>query len=132
MAIKQIVFVCEHGAAKSILAAALFNKLAANGNLNVRAIARGTNPDAELSPKTVTGLQADGLIAAESTPQQLSITDLEKAKQVITFCGLPEEFQNKAAIEQWDGIPAVSEDYEKARDAIVEHLNRLINNLQHI
>ena len=132
MAIKQIVFVCEHGVAKSILAAALFNKLAADKNLNLYAIARGTNPDAELSPKTVAGLQADGLTAAESTPQKLFLTDLEKAEQVITFCELPEEFQNKAAIEQWNGIPAVSEDYEKARDAIVENLNRLMNNLQHI
>ena len=125
MANKQIVFVCEHGAAKSILATALFNKLAADGNLNLRAIARGTNPDAELSPKTVAGLQADGLIATESTPQQLSLADLENADRVISFCELSEEFQNKVDIESWEDIPPVSDDYEKARDAILKRLRQL-------
>ena len=56
-----IFFVCEHGAAKSIIAAAYFNKLAKQTNSNVRAIARGTNPDSVLSPQTVAGLHADGL-----------------------------------------------------------------------
>ncbi|MGH9936946.1 MAG: hypothetical protein ACREAM_11915, partial [Blastocatellia bacterium] len=39
-----IIFVCEHGAAKSILSASIFNKLAGERQLNLRAIARGTNP----------------------------------------------------------------------------------------
>ena len=46
-----VIFVCEHGAAKSILSAAIFNKLARERGLNLRAIARGTNPDPEISPK---------------------------------------------------------------------------------
>ena len=121
-----ILFVCEHGAAKSVIAAAYFNKLASEINLNVRAIARGTNPDEELSPKTITGLQADGLTPTESIPQKLSLTDVESAQRVVAFCELPEEYRNKANIETWDGVPPVSEDYEKARDAIVERINRLI------
>ena len=48
-----IVFVCEHGAAKSVIAAAYFNKLAQEANSEVRAVARGTHPDSELSPKAV-------------------------------------------------------------------------------
>jgi hypothetical protein len=36
-----IVFVCEHGAAKSVIAATLFNKLAAEHGLRERAIYRG-------------------------------------------------------------------------------------------
>ena len=94
--------------------------------MNVRAIARGTNPNEELSPKTITGLQADGLTPTESIPQKLSLTDVESAQRVVAFCELPEEYRNKANIETWDGVPPVSEDYEKARDAIVERINRLI------
>src|SRR5690349_13383908 len=60
-----VIFVCEHGAAKSVLSAALFNKLATERRLNLRAIARGTNPDPEISPKVARGLQADGLVAGE-------------------------------------------------------------------
>ncbi len=121
-----ILFVCEHGAAKSVIAAAYFNKLASEINLNVRAIARGTNPNEELSPKTITGLQADGLTPTESIPQKLSRVDFESAQRVVAFCELPEEYRSKAVFEQWDGVPPVSEDYDKARDAIVERINRLI------
>ncbi|MBV6401475.1 MAG: hypothetical protein CNIPEHKO_01776 [Anaerolineales bacterium] len=121
-----VLFVCEHGAAKSVIAAAHFNKLASEKNLDLRAIARGTNPDAELSSNTVAGLQADGLTPTESIPQKLSLADVESTQRVVTFCELPEEYRSKTVIEQWDGVPPVSEDYEKARDAIVERIHRLI------
>lgn len=120
-----ILFICEHGAAKSVIAAAYFNKLSIEKKLNLRAIARGTNPDAELSPNTVAGLQADGLPPTESIPQKLSLADVESADRVVTFCELPEEYRSEA-VEQWDGVPPVSEDYEKARDAIIERIHRLI------
>lgn len=122
-----LIFVCEHGAAKSIIAAAYFNKLASEKNLAIRAFARGTNPDAELSPKTVAGLQADGLAPIESVPQKLSLAEIESAQRIVAFCELPEEFRGKAVIEQWDGVSPVSEDYEKARGAIVERVRRLID-----
>lgn len=124
-----ILFVCEHGAAKSVVAAAHFNKLASERGLNIRAVARGTNPDHELSPKTIAGLQADGLTSTESAPQQLSPVDIESARRVVTFCELPEEYRSKAIVETWDGVPPVSDDYEKARDTIVEKINWLIKNI---
>ncbi len=124
-----VLFVCEHGAAKSIIAAAHFNKLASEKNLDIRAIARGTNPDAELSSNTVAGLQADGLTPTESIPQKLSLADVESTQRVVAFCELPEEYRSKTVIEQWDGVPPVSEDYEKARDAIVERIHRLMNEI---
>jgi protein-tyrosine-phosphatase len=124
-----IIFVCEHGAAKSVVAAAHFNKLAGEMNLNIRAIARGTTPDAELSPKTVEGLKNDGLTPTESAPHKLSLADIESAQRVVAFCNLPEEYQSKAPTEQWNDVPPVSEDYEKARDAIVEKINQLIENI---
>lgn len=126
---KLILFVCEHGAAKSVVAAAHFNKLAVEKKLNFHALARGTNPDAELSPKTVAGLQADGLTPTESTPQKLSRAEAESAQLIVTFCELPEEYQNKAIIERWDDIPPVSEKYEKAMDAILERIYRLIKTM---
>ena len=120
-----IIFVCEHGAAKSIIAATYFNKLASERNLNTRAIARGTNLDAELSPQTIAGLQQDGLSPAESVPQKLTLAEVESAEQIISFCELPKEFQGKTSIEQWEDIPPVSDNYQTARDAILEKLNQL-------
>jgi len=78
------IFVCEHGAAKSILSAALFNKLARERRLNLRAIARGTDPDSEISPKVTRGLQADGWVASEPAPKKISKADLIGASSVIT------------------------------------------------
>ena len=121
-----IVFVCEHGAAKSVIAATYFNKLAQEANSEVRAIARGTHPDSELSPKAITGLRDDGLTTTESVPQKLSLADVESAQRIITFCELPADYQSKVSIEHWGGVPPVSEDYQKARDEIVERINQLL------
>lgn len=124
-----IVFVCEHGAAKSILAATYFNKLASEMGLELRAIARGTHPDRELSPVAVTGLHEVGLTPTESLPRKLSLADMESARRVVTFCELPVEYHEKVIIELWDGVPPVSENYEQARNAILERINKLINTL---
>lgn len=122
-----IVFVCEHGAAKSVIAAAFFNKLAGELGLNLQAVARGTNPDQTLSPQAVTGLRKDGLSPGESAPQKLSVADVEAAQRVVTFCELPVKYLGQAVIERWEGVPPVSEDYEKARDAIIEQIGHLLN-----
>lgn len=123
----RIIFVCEHGAAKSIIAAAYFNTMARDRNLRLTALARGTNPEAELSSKAVSGLLSDGLTPTELVPMQLNMEDLESAQQVVGFCSLPEEYCQKARVEYWDGVPPVSEGYERARDAIVAHLKELLD-----
>ncbi len=125
----MIIFVCEHGAAKSILAAAYFNKLASENDLGLTAVARGTLPDAELSSTTITGLREDGLLPTESIPTKLTSEEVESAHQIFSFCPLPEEYTQKARVEYWYDIPPVSEDYERSRDAIVKHLKELINDL---
>lgn len=125
----RIVFICEHGTAKSIIAAAYFNKLARENHLNLTAIARGTLPDAELSSKTITGLREDGLTPIESIPTKLDREVLESAQRVISFCTLLNEYSPKASVEYWDNVPPVSEDYGRARDAIVARLKELINHL---
>jgi protein-tyrosine-phosphatase len=126
---KNIIFVCEHGAAKSIVASAYFNKLAAEIELDIRSIARGTHPDAELGPKAVEGLANDGLSPTESIPQKLSLADVKSAQHIVTFCELPKELQDKTATEIWKDVPDISDGYEPSRDAIVERVKDLIEEL---
>jgi arsenate reductase len=121
-----IIFVCEHGAAKSIVAVAYFNKLATQMGLDVRAIARGTNPDQELSPQTVKGLAEDGLTPTESAPQKLTAADIDSADRIISFCALPAENQKQIVIERWEDVPPVSESYEKARDVIIDRIRQML------
>jgi chromate transporter len=45
---RTVVFVCEHGSAKSVVAASLFDRMAKERGLPVRAISRGTTPDASV------------------------------------------------------------------------------------
>lgn len=125
-----VIFVCEHGAAKSILAAAYFNHFAQERDLRLHAIARGTNPDEKLSPITVAGLHKDGLTLNESIPQKLSLEEIESARQIISFCELPLEFQQKVKVEQWNDIPPVSENYEKAREVIIERIDHLVRQIK--
>ena len=122
----MVVFVCEHGAAKSILAAAYFNRLASEMGLGLQAVARGTNPDPELSSRTLEGLLADGLVPTESIPQKLTDADIQNAQRVITFCELPTKYQKQGGVERWEDIPPVSEDYERARDAILVRLKAIM------
>ncbi|HUE97651.1 MAG TPA: hypothetical protein VMN99_00270 [Anaerolineales bacterium] len=122
-----IVFVCEHGAAKSVVAAAYFNQFATQKGLGLRAVARGTNPDNELSPHAVKGLTEDGLRVAESAPQKLTQIDIQSAQRVVTFCELPAEYLQPAILERWDHIPPISENYEKARDAMIERIRQMLN-----
>jgi protein-tyrosine-phosphatase len=126
---KTIVFVCEHGAAKSIVASAYFNKLAAENGHEFRSIARGTHPDSDLPPMVVSGLANDGLAPSESVPQKLSFADVESAEHIVTFCELPKKYQGEATSELWDDVPGVSDGYETARDAIIEHVKQLIQSI---
>jgi len=50
---------------------------------------------------------------------------MESAKHTVTFCKLPEAYQNMAAIERWDDVPPVSENHEKARDETIKRLQYL-------
>lgn len=125
-----VVFVCEHGAAKSIVAAAHFNRLARERGLNLRAIARGTNPDKEIAPKAVLGLQADGLRSSEPAPKKISKDDLIGVRRVITFCALPDGYTGEVKVESWDGVPSMDEDYGKVRDWLAPRINRLLEELR--
>lgn len=62
----QIVFVCEHGAALSVVAAAYFNKLAQDRHLNLHATARGTTPQKDIAVSA-----REGLTLWNDTPSSL-------------------------------------------------------------
>lgn len=126
---KEILFVCTHGAARSPIAAAYFNKIAKEEGLNFRAIFRGTEPDSTLTKGTTEGLKKDGFKISEWKPELVSENDISNAHQIITFdCELPSNLELDN-IEQWNGTPPISKDYEKARDIIREKVNHLVEKL---
>ena len=125
-----MLFVCEHGSAKSVVAAAHFNKLARGRNLAVRAISRGTNPDEEMPPKITHSLETEGLTTGDPKPKMLSKDDVAGTSRVVTFCDLPEGYNQLAPVEQWNDVSPISEDYDKSRDAILVHINQLFDEIK--
>ena len=121
-----VLFVCEHGSAKSTIAAAHFNKLARERNLKVKAISRGTDPDETFPANVTAGLLDDGLHAGQSKPEKLRDRDLEAAARVVFFNGIPAEYPAKLLLRDWSNVPPVSEDYGAARDEIVKRVKSLL------
>src|ERR671926_880657 len=80
---RPVIFVCEHGAAKSVIATAYFNKLAAERRLPFRATFRGTTPQDDLSVRAVAGLKADGVAIPSGKPSAISDGDVARATHIF-------------------------------------------------
>ncbi len=128
---QRVVFVCEHGAAKSVLAATEFNVLAEARGAPARAVARGTAPDSTIAPIVVERLAREGIELGAGVPTELGSSDLEGALRVITF----DQPQVAAMIppgismEMWNDMPAVSADFDRARQAIRTNVRALLDKL---
>jgi protein-tyrosine-phosphatase len=125
-----VVFVCEHGAAKSVVATAYFNKLARERGLPYRATFRGTDPQAELSVSALKGLREDGIEIPTGKPTVISPADVEKATHVFAIgCTLPAAANSSGKASDWGDVPD-GQGYAAMRDAIVRHVTTLLDELQ--
>jgi arsenate reductase len=125
-----VVFVCEHGAAKSVVASQYFNKLAADRGLAIRSIARGADPQAELSVSAVNGLKADGLPPVAGVPRPLTASEVRNSARVIAFdCEQPAMKALRGMDACWDDVPATGDDYARARDRIRAHVDAMVEQI---
>src|SRR5262245_46308475 len=126
----SIIFVCEHGAAKSVIATAYFNKLAADRGLPFRATFRGTSPQDDLSVRTVAGLKADGVAVQVGEPAASSDADVADATHIFAIgCTLPDKALRSGKADDWSDVPD-DQGYAPMRDAIVRHVTALLADLQ--
>jgi len=125
-----VIFVCEHGAAQSVIAAAYFNRYAAERHLPYHAIARGASPQETASVATAAGLAADGMLVAGEKPKGLTDAEVSGAVRVVAFCPIPDRFAQLAPIEKHEDVPLVSDGYGSARDKIVGYVKQLLDELE--
>jgi len=126
----HVVFVCEHGAAKSLIATAYFNKFAAKRGLQARAVFRGVEPQDALSVRAVAGLQADGLPVPDGTPTAIGPLDLADATHIFAIgCALPLAATATGKAQSWDDVPD-DKGYGPMRDAIVRHVRTLVEGMR--
>jgi hypothetical protein len=122
----RVVFACQKGAAKSLVAAAYFNKIAAERGLTVRAAFRGIDPQDAVNATIVEGLRRDGVAVPPGSPSALTDRDVTSASRVITLgCPLPASAAGKG--RTWDDVPG--ESYEAMRDVVVKRVTALLDEL---
>ena len=124
----QILFMCPHGAAKSVLASAYFTQLARERGLRVRVDAVGTDPDPVVAPNVREHLARQGYASPIGAPRRVTSEDLADADIVISLgCDvgkLPGPVQG--VLRQWDEIPGPGEHFAEADAAIRARVVALI------
>jgi hypothetical protein len=126
----KVVFVCEHGSVKSLVAMEHFNRRARERGLPFQAVARGVAPDLAVPEVVRAGLGSDGFEASDFVPQLLTASDVDHAALVVSF---DQDVENlvagKAPHLVWNGLPGVLADYPRGRAAIVARVNSLLDEL---
>lgn len=124
----KVIFLCPHGAAKSLIAATLFNELAAGRGLLVSASAAATEePYAEVPPRVVEVLGED---VRAFQPRRVAAADLDAASRVITIdCDPKTVPATRTPIVTWNDVPKLSEGFDGSRAAIRKHVEALIEEL---
>jgi protein-tyrosine-phosphatase len=124
----RILFVCLHGAAKSVLAATDCQRLAVERGLDVTADFAGTEPDAAVAPGVVRALLTEGIDLTDRRPRKVTRGDTAAVSRVVAFgCDLSHVAAPGVPIEQWTDVPPVSHDLPVARAVIRQHLERLLD-----
>jgi protein-tyrosine-phosphatase len=126
----QVVFVCEHGSVKSLVAASYFNRRAQERGLPFHAVARGVAPEPSVPGPVREGLRRDGFDISESSPQSFKASELDGAALVVSFDqDITKTVGGRTRHLRWDGLPDVLPDYSHGRDAIVQRVDALMDEL---
>jgi hypothetical protein len=126
----QVVFVCEHGSVKSLVAMEYFNRRSQERGLRYRAVARGTAPEPAVPAAVRKGLHADGFDISGFAPRLLSASDVDGVALVVSFDeDITKTVGGRARHLKWDNLPGVLANYPRGRDAIVSQVDALIEAL---
>lgn len=126
-----VLFVCEHGTVKSLLAKVLFERYAKEVGLSMIAVSRGTKADSVVPAWMQQNLMADRVSLGSWTPRALQASDLKSASYVVSF-DVPDSATSAARAPRalWNALPSVSTDYASGRDAINVRVRMLVDSLK--
>ncbi len=128
----RVVFVCQHGNVKSLIAAQWFDRLAGERGLSTAAVARGLTPETPVPPAIAEHLRADGFDVGTFEPRALVAMDVEGAARVVLIGAAAPEWLARTGVpfEKWEGVPPASERYADARDALRQRIESLLDALE--
>jgi arsenate reductase (thioredoxin) len=126
---EQILFVCQHGGAKSLIAAEQFTRLARECGLQAHGVSAGLEPYDEVPPGVVHGLAAKGIDVSGYIPRALNANMLTDATTVIHFgCDMPSV--DGVDIREWKDVPMVSDGFDAAHADIVGRVKQLVDEIR--
>jgi arsenate reductase len=124
-----VLFMCPHGAAKSVMASAYFQKVAKERGLNVRVDSAGTEPDPQLSQSVVAHLQKNGYAIPIDKPRAATAADMRGADVIISMgCDLGKLPAPRGQVRNWT-VPDFSADFDKAEQSIRDQVTKLVDEL---
>jgi arsenate reductase len=125
----NVLFLCPHGAAKSVLASTYFKRRAEERGLRVRVDAAGTDPEARISPAVAELLRSKGYEPPAGAPRKVTADEVAGADVVISLgCDLKAFPVKPGALRQWD-VPGPGENLAAADAAIREKVEALVEEL---
>ncbi|MFZ2963185.1 MAG: arsenate reductase ArsC [Rhodoglobus sp.] len=127
----EVLFVCEHNAGRSQMAAALLNRLA-DGRVHVRSA--GSAPGSDIAPSVVTSMTELGFDLAEEFPKPLTDDVVQAADVVVTMgCGDACPIYPGKTYLDWD-LPDPSgksiDEVREIRDSIADKVAELLADLE--
>jgi protein-tyrosine-phosphatase len=129
-----VLFLCEHGNVKSLMAASYFNQMAVERKLSYRAVSRGSAPDSTtVPPAIVEGLRKDGFDVTAFHPAAVDKADITASQQLVLInTELPAHTQaQEISTERWTDVPPASVNFDAARDSLKAYVAQLIDQLEH-
>lgn len=139
--ITNVLILCTHNSARSVLAEGMLNHLARRSGKDVRAFSAGSAPSGRINPRAIAALEKAGVETAglrSKSWDEFAGPDAPRMRVVITVC-------DSAAAEAcplWPGAPVRThwgyadpssapeperaEAFERTRDAIASRMARLV------
>lgn len=126
-----VLFLCPHGAAKSVIATAYCRKLAIQNALDLHVVSAGTEPEPVPSPTVVSRLQQEGMDMSWYIPGRVTRHDLENAAWIVSLgCDIDALIPPGVKVIYWDDVPPPSQDLDGACLIIQEHVIQLLKNVR--
>jgi protein-tyrosine-phosphatase len=125
-----VLFMCPHGAAKSVLASAYFQRVAKERGLNVHVLSAGTHPDPAVAPVVADHLGKNGYDVPISRPRLVTASDVSAADVVISLgCDLKDVAVPREKLVEWNDVPPPSQNFDAADQAIRQRVVELVDEL---
>jgi protein-tyrosine-phosphatase len=123
---RSTLFLCPHYAAKSVIAAAYFERLAAGRVVTLHATSAGTDPGPGVSPGVAAALLTEGIDVRGHRPRSVTREELATTCRVVPLgCDFGDIAPSGLVAEHWDDVPSPSADLTGALAVIAARLRRL-------